>query len=103
MNKKCESEELFRTDNRGSFGEEVELFGEDFSTAAAAEAVSDRRLLLGSLDRADYLQSPTAAAAPTHVAQMSIGPLEDAGNAIFRSDKSEKISVLGICVRDEKE
>lgn len=45
-----------------------------------AEAAAGPAVLLGSLDRADYLPPPPAAApAPTDVAHLSIGPPENAG------------------------
>lgn len=54
----------------------MELLSQDFPTA---EAAAGPAVLLGSLDRADYLPPPAAAPAPTDVAHMSIGPPENAG------------------------
>lgn len=54
----------------------MELLSQEFPTAEAAGPA----MLLSSLDRADYLPPPPAAApAPTDVSHMSIGPNENAG------------------------
>lgn len=56
----------------------VELLSQDFPTVEVAAA--GPAVLLGSLDRADYLPPPPAAApAPIDVAHLSIGPPENAG------------------------
>lgn len=74
------SAKLFYTWGRGEGAgdgpEAVELLSQDFPTA---EAAAGPAVLLGSLDRADYLPPPAAAPAPTDVAHMSIGPPENAG------------------------
>lgn len=72
---------LFYTWGRGGEGagdgpDAVELLSQDFPTA---EAAAGPAVLLGSLDRADYLPPPAAAPAPTDVAHLSIGPPENAG------------------------
>lgn len=72
---------LFYTWGLGGEGAEegpeaVELLSQDFPTA---EAAAGPAVLLGSLDRADYLPPPAAAPAPTDVAHLSIGPPENAG------------------------
>lgn len=54
----------------------MELLGQDFPTAAGGPGGA---VLLGSLDRADYLPPPAAAPAPTDVQHLSIGPPENAG------------------------
>lgn len=56
----------------------MELFSQDFPTAEPAGAVGP--VLLGSLDRVDYLPPPAAAPAPTDVLpHLSIGHAENAG------------------------
>lgn len=78
-----QSVKLFYTWGLGGEGAEdgpeaVELLSQDFPTA---EAAAGPAVLLGSLDRADYLPPPAAAPAPTDVGahNMSIGPPENAG------------------------
>lgn len=76
-----QSIKLFYTWGFGGEGAEegpeaVELLSQDFPTA---EAAAGPAVLLGSLDRADYLPPPAAAPAPTDVAHLSIGPPENAG------------------------
>lgn len=57
----------------------VELLSQDYPTVEVA-AAGPAAVLLGSLDRADYLPPPPAAApAPTDVAHLAIGPPENAG------------------------
>lgn len=62
-------------ESAGDGADAVELLSQEFPAAEAAGPA----ILLGSLDRADYLPPPAAAPAPTDVAHMSIGPTENAG------------------------
>lgn len=74
-----ETFKLFYTwgkEGAGNSPDAVELLNQDFPTA---EAVGPA-VLLGSLDRVDYLPPPAAAPAPTDVTPlMSIGAAENAG------------------------
>ncbi|KAK9737200.1 hypothetical protein QE152_g10907 [Popillia japonica] len=74
--------ELFYTwgkEGAGNSPDAVELLNQDFPTA---EAVGPA-VLLGSLDRVDYLPPPAAAPAPTDVTPlMSIGAAENAGKRL---------------------
>lgn len=63
-------------ESAGDGAEAVELLSQEFTTS---EAAAGSAMLLGSLDRADYLPPPAATPAPTDVAHMSIGPSENAG------------------------
>lgn len=55
----------------------VELLSQEFPTAEAAAGTAS--ILLGSLDRPDYLLPPAAAPAPPDASRMSIGSVENAG------------------------
>lgn len=70
----------WKREGAGDGPKAVELLSQDFATTAEAAGPA---LLLGSLDRADYLPPPAAATAPTDVAHMCIGPTENAGYVRF--------------------
>ncbi|KAF5269278.1 hypothetical protein FQR65_LT02579 [Abscondita terminalis] len=75
----------WRREGAGDGPKAVELLSQEYPTTAEAVGTA---VLLGSLDRVDYLPPPAAATAPTDVAHMCIGPTENAGG--YHTPPSER-------------